>query len=204
MIRNLTIPSLYGAALGIILAACTMQAQNNYTITFPAPAGYEGSMAYLMNADSGTKVDSTLISSDTIRFAGNVSDPFFGRIYIGATRGPILMVEEGNIALDKDGTATGTPLNDRQKEYVGRMKAILTEMRTLDTADSVQALRVDELTAQYDALPTTFYRENTTNPLGVYWFMQEAYDMPLNAIKEEVAKNPYLGASASIQSIIAA
>lgn len=204
MIKKLTIPSLYGAALGIIIASCTMQAQNNYSITFPAPAGSEGSMAYLMNADSDMKVDSVLVSSDTIRFTGSLSDPFFGRIYIGATRGPILMVEQGNITLDNEGTATGTPLNDRQKEYVGRIKAILTEMRTLDTADSIQSLRADELTAQYEALPSTFYRENSTNPLGVYWFMQEAYDMPLNAIKEEVAKNPYLGASASIQSIIAA
>lgn len=204
MIKKITIPALYGAALGIFLASCTMQAQNNYSITFPAPAGSEGSMAYLMNADSGTKVDSTLVTSDTIRFAGSVSDPYFGRIYIGADRGPILMVEKGNIVLDNEGTASGTPLNDRQKEFVAKFKSIIAELRQLDRNDSIQALRIDELSAQVEALPMTIYRENSNNPLGTYWFLQEAYEMPLNAIKEEVEKNPYLGSSASVQSIIAA
>ncbi|MDE5727177.1 MAG: AhpC/TSA family protein [Duncaniella sp.] len=200
--KHLPIMAMQAATAGVLLASCTMQAQNNYTVSIPAPSGSDGTMAYLVDWDSGASIDSMIVTSDTIRFKGNVADPFLGRIFLGGVRGPILVVEQGDITLNENGEAAGTPLNDRQNELTGRFSAMVKELRALDTSDSIQARRAEELSAEIDALPATFYKENASNPVGLYWFLQDAYEMSLDAIRAETARNPYLAASPKVKSVM--
>ncbi|MDE6179252.1 MAG: DUF4369 domain-containing protein, partial [Duncaniella sp.] len=172
--KHLPIMAMQAATAGVLLASCTMQAQNNYTVSIPAPSGSDGTMAYLVDWDSGASIDSMIVTSDTIRFKGNVADPFLGRIFLGGVRGPILVVEQGDITLNENGEAAGTPLNDRQNELTGRFSAMVKELRALDTSDSIQARRAEELSAEIDALPATFYKENASNPVVLYWCLQAA------------------------------
>ena len=89
--------------LALALSACDMQAQPNYTLTFPAPQGTDGSMAYLVDWDNGAKVDSVVVGGDTIRFEGKVDAPFIGRLMIGGARGPVMFVEKRASDLIMDG-----------------------------------------------------------------------------------------------------
>lgn len=59
---------LTGALLS--LSACALENQPNYTVTYPAGAEANNTMAYLMNWDSAEKVDSVVVSDGVVKFEG--------------------------------------------------------------------------------------------------------------------------------------
>lgn len=190
--------------LALALSSCDMQAQPNYTLTFPAPQGTDGSMAYLVDWDNGAKVDSVVVGGDTIRFEGKVDAPFIGRLMIGGARGPVMFVEPGAISVDANGMATGTPLNDRQTASIAKLMSFEEEYRKLNQNDSVQRLQADSIARAAQDMPAQLYKENASNLMGLYWFLQRAYEMPLADVEAEAGRNPMVGNSARIKSVIEA
>ena len=61
---------LTGALLA--LSACAIEAQSNYSVTFPVGAKADNTMAYLVDWDSAQKIDSVIVSNGTVRFEGKV------------------------------------------------------------------------------------------------------------------------------------
>lgn len=197
-------PTLLSIITAAVITACAMQAQPNYTITYPAPEGSANTMAWLIDWDNDVKIDSTIIEGDTIRFSGIVDTPFIGRIMLGASRGPIIFVEPGHIYVTAEGSATGTPLNDRQTEAELRYKEFVSKYSTLNQNDSVQKAQADSIAKAADALPGQMRAQNAGTPLELYWFLQEAYEMTLSELETAIKATPTLGASARVQSLLEA
>ena len=192
---------LPGLALALT-TACDVQAQSNYSLTFPAPQGTAGTMAYLVDWDNGAKVDSVVVGSDTIRFEGTVANPFIGRLMIGGGRGPVMLIEPGNIAVDAKGMATGTPLNDKLTASIGKLISFEEEYRKLNLNDSVQHAKADSIAKAAQEMPARLYKEDASNLLGLYWLLQLEYDMPLAVIEAEAGRNATIGNSARVKSVI--
>lgn len=192
---------LHGIALA--LSACDAQAQPNYTVTLPAPAGSANTMAYLVDWDSGAKVDSAIVATDTVKFEGVVDTPFIGRVMIGGQRGPIMLVEPGHITIDAAGVPSGTPLNEKYTEGIGRLTLMEREYESLNLNDSVQRAKADSIAAKAQSLPADLYAENQDNPLGLFWYMQMAYELPLEKLETEQS-NPMLANSARLKALIEA
>lgn len=187
-----------------VLAACTLQAQPNYTVTFPAPEGSANMMAWLIDWDSSEKIDSTVITGDTIRFSGTVETPFIGRIMLGASRGPIFYVEPGTISVSSDGMASGTPLNEKQTEAITRLLQFEQDYSALDQNDSIQRIKADSIAAAAMALPEELYKANSNSPFGLYWFMQRAYEMTLPQLEAAAGASPVIAASPRVQALLEA
>lgn len=190
------------AGLCAAMAACSVQTKPNYSLTVPVPADAQGTMAYLVDWDSGDRLDSVLVTADSVRFEGNVDDAFIARIYFNGTRGPILFIEPGAITLDADGNTLDTPLNRAAAEVYLLTDSLYKEYAALDRTDSLQYARGEALELQIKGINDSVYRANSTNPLGLYFFLQDAYELTLPQLEAEVKSNPWLANSKKVNSIL--
>ncbi|MCM1522224.1 MAG: AhpC/TSA family protein [Muribaculaceae bacterium] len=200
--KNITALIVPGIAMA--LSACNAQAQPNYTLTFEAPKGTANTMLYLVDWDNGAKMDSAIVTGDTVRFEGTVETPFIGRLMQGESRGPIMIIEQGSITLDDRGLPAGTPLNDKLTQSIAGMSAMENEYRKLNQNDSIQRAKADSIAQAATAYPTTLYNQNKDNVLGLYWYLQSAYEKPVEQIEAEIKADPALASSARLKSVVEA
>ena len=189
------------SAAMMAVSACGLQAQPNYTVTFPVNAEKNNTMAYLLSWDNGQKVDSVVVTDGQAKFSGNTAAPFIGRLVVDGARGPIFIVEQGNVVISPEGTASGTPMNERMESYSARMKEIVNEYQNLNPNDSIQKEKALALQNEYQSIPSKAYNENKGNTLGLYWFLQLAYEMDLAQLDAAIAADKTLAESQRVQSI---
>ena len=189
------------AAGMLAVSACTLNAQPNFTLTLPVPAENNNTMAYLINWDESQKIDSVLVTDGVVKFSGNVDTPFLGTVSVNGGRGPIVIIEPGNIVVSESKLASGTPLNDKFESYIRRRNQIAQEFRTLDQNDSTQMEKAKALEQEYTGISKKAYSENVGTPVGLFWFLQDAYEMNLDQIDAAMAKDPALKASKRLESL---
>lgn len=185
----------------LALSACAIEAQPNYTVNIPVDPSMDNTMAYLIDWDSSAKLDSTIVSNSLISFKGNVEKPFLGRVIVNGNRGPIFIVEKGTISLDAAGNASGTPLNEKLQSYFNKMQSLEADYKALNLNDSIQKATGDSILAAYQAIPAEAFAENASTPVGLFWFLQGAYEMGLPEIDKAIASTPALGESKRVQSL---
>ncbi|MDE6395085.1 MAG: AhpC/TSA family protein, partial [Duncaniella sp.] len=190
---------LSGAVLA--LSACAMEPRPNYTVTAMLGSDYDNHMAYLVDFDNAEKIDSAIVTDGSVQFAGNIEEPRIARISVGGDRGPVIIIEEGEIVLSDDRIPSGTALNDKFREFNNKVSELTAEAHKLNRNDSVQEARYKELLTEYYALPAKAYEENRNNVFGLYMYLQDAIEKPLNQITADMTANPVLASSASLKSI---
>ena len=91
---------LISLAMGALLVGCTAaSATGNYTITAEIPTDdFEGLTAYLVNFDTGEKIDSTMIDNGKAVFKGSIATPALARIIVDGNRMGSLVVENAEIS----------------------------------------------------------------------------------------------------------
>lgn len=188
---------------GVLLAmsACAIEAQPNYTVTFPVGADANNTMAYLVNWDSAQKMDSVIVSDGVVKFEGHIDAPVIGRIMVSGKRGPIFFLEEGTVTIDEKGTPSGTALNEKYVGYQKEMSDIAKAYNALDRNDSIQMTKGKELEAQYEGIPAKAYNENKDNILGLFMYMQGAYEKSVDELEADIAANPVLASSKQAQAL---
>lgn len=66
--------SIFAIALGALAISCSNQSESGkYTLTATATPDDAGKMAYIMNFDTGDKVDSIVVNGDSIVMSGTVA-----------------------------------------------------------------------------------------------------------------------------------
>ena len=84
-----------------------------YKVQAPMPEDAEGAMAFLINYDSGDKIDSVLVADGAAVFKGEIDEPVPARILVDGARYAQLILESGSIAVDaRTHKAFGSELND--------------------------------------------------------------------------------------------
>ena len=189
------------SAAMMAVSACGLQAQPNYTVTLPVSEEHNNTMAYLYDWDNDAKLDSMVVTDKQVKFAGHVDAPFIGRIIVNGARGPIFIVEEGNIVIGPAGDDSRTPLNAKMMAYSKKMNDIVKEFRALDQNDSTQVAKGVELEKEYTAIPLKAYEENKGNALGLYYFIQLANDMELSELDAAMAADKAVAQSKRVQSV---
>lgn len=183
------------------MSACGVDAQSNYTVTYPVGTESDNTMAYLVDWDSAEKIDSVVVTDGAVKFQGHVDTPKIGRIVVNGKRGPVFFLEEGKISIGADNSLSGTPLNDKFKAGQERLTQLVSEFRTLDQNDSIQAERAGKIYQEYQSLPEKMYEENRDNLLGLYMYMQSAYEKPLAQLESDMKSNPVLAGSKQAQAL---
>ncbi|MBD5334800.1 MAG: AhpC/TSA family protein [Bacteroides sp.] len=194
--------SLFGLSMcAMIVSACSIDTQPNYFVTVDLPADRNNTMAYLLSWDDGAKIDSALVTGGQAKFSGHTGDPFIGRLVVDGARGPIFIVEQGEVNISPEGKVSGTPLNDKLTSDKARMNELETEFGKLNTADSIQSVQSEKLKNAYDSIPVRAYNENKGNTLGLYWFLQLAYEMDLAHIDAALAADKSLASSQRVKKL---
>lgn len=191
---------MMGALAALALASCTAKADNtHYNVTLPLAGVADDTLVYLMDFDKDAKVDSASVVNQVVTFAGEVTEPFIGRLIIGGARGPMFVVEPGEITFEgRD--AKGTILNDRWAAYDAAYAALGQEYKALpDSAtDADRQVIIDKA----GKLTQSTMDANLDNPFGAYLFLQSAYDMSQQELESALDKAPRLRESKRIAKVL--
>ncbi|MCD8274849.1 MAG: AhpC/TSA family protein [Alistipes sp.] len=150
----------------------------NYSIT--GNAGLEPGDSVFLIGSGRTELAAGVVSADsTIRLRGRVAEPEIAhladqeRIPIGTS---VIFLEPGDIRMALTGdrrvySASGTPLNDRKREFDERMADFDRKFRTLPFDASS-----DSLYTAYNKLLPESIENNLNNLFGAYLFAVHEFD----------------------------
>ena len=138
-------------ALGAAMSACSATAANDsYTVTAQLPAELNGKTAFLVNFDTGEKIDSVAVANGTAIFKGNIANPVLARLIVDGNRAGQLILENGNITV-KDRTATGSQLNDKTNALNDQIKQRFSSRRQSLPNDSTAEAAMQQLVSEFNS-----------------------------------------------------
>ncbi|WP_295728353.1 TlpA disulfide reductase family protein [uncultured Muribaculum sp.] len=180
-------PILYSAvliAMSMSVACTTSHASTpNFSVTTTIPPEGKNKMTYLVNRETGDKVDSLLVTDGAVKFSGTVADPYYARILVGDKRGPSFIVEPGDIVIDQDGACTSTPLNKEMKAFTDRYREIAGSLQTLPS-DSLRQEAIDRFQVSADSIMNA----HLSDPIGRILFLDKASECRSTAELESLLK----------------
>ena len=183
------------AAVALTCGSCSSAHAADYTLTIPVSEDEDGLTAYLVDYDSGAKIDSTVIADNTVTFKGSVERPVLAQLVIDGSRAGMLVLEQGNIVGNlQQRSFSGTGLNDALIDFGKKMGELQAAFRSLKN-DSAGMAKAVQLQADYDRLMRSTIDANKNNPIGYYLFLQEAYEMDLAQLDKALAENPVMAES---------
>lgn len=189
------------SALSILALTAGMTAMaQNYTVNVALTEDEDGAMAYLLNYDSGDKVDSILVEDGRAVFSGTVAKPFLGRVTVDNKRLSPFIVEQGVINITQ-GEAVGTGYNDQIKIINDSIQTIAAEFSAARQANDEAAQQAAY--TKYQEYMRGQAAANIDNIVGLYMFLQTMYDMSADEIDAAVIKYPQLKESTRVQKLLA-
>ncbi len=190
--------SRYLLAAAAVASVFGAAAADPYKLRIPTPSeDLQGAMLYLVNYDTGEKLDSALIDGPELIFSGELEEPVLVRMIIDGDRAGSLIVENGSIVWSPDRReAFGSPLNDQLNEF-GRKVEALSARLTPETPPTER----EKVFAEYEALVNTTLDENADNPIGYYLFIQEAAQLSEKEFEDYLKKYPALARYQRVSSL---
>lgn len=182
---------IYAATLPLLLAACNGNNTYNYTVIGNLAEDANGKTAYLINYDTGDKIDSVVVDSAKFVFSGHIESPVLARIIVDGQRGSTFVLEAGEITYDAaNRNVSGSALNDALSAFANAQSAIIKEFRSLSPEtpglDSIQEV----ITAKYEALIDSTSIANKENVLGYMLFLNKAYEFSAEQLDSALNVSP--------------
>lgn len=190
---------LVGASLPFCVMAQATDGAKGYTLNVKTPADMEGAMAYIVNFDTGAKVDSVLVEGETTVFKGQLSEPFVARLIVDGKPVVQFILEEGDITLDtSNGAVTGGNLNQKNEEIFRRIQQFYEENEKATTPEQQR-----DIVNRYLEYSNSQLAENRDNPIGYMLFVDRMYDYEPAEFETFLEANPYFKKYARVQKQIA-
>lgn len=186
------------AGIGILATACTNGSSDcAYSVKAALDGSDNGKMAYLINYDNGDKIDSAVIADGTAEFAGNITAPTLVRMLVGDSRAGVFILEDGEIAVDSLGNASGTVLNEGLTALDAKEDSLSTVYLNLSN-DSLRGIVEGELVELYDSA----IKSNSDNPIGYIAFMNRAYSLDMAQLDSIIALYPAYGEYVRVKKLM--
>lgn len=182
--------------------SCAVAQSSAYKVTIPLTEDEDGLRAYIVDYDSGAKLDSTVVENSVAEFKGDAANPLLVQLIIDGTRSGMFVLEPGEITGNiKSKTFTGTPLNNTLLDFGKQTGSFREQYMKLaaDTNTSPEAKA--EFEKQYVNFINEFKKKNTGNPIGYYLFLQDAYELDLPTLDKILAETPQYGKSVRVQKL---
>ena len=191
------------AIAGLTLAACSATAANDaYKISASMPEEFEGLTAYLVNFDTGEKMDSAMVADSKAVFNGAIAAPALARIIVDGNRAGNLIVEPGEITI-ADRVATGTRYNNLNNEFQAHVRKLSERFNALPN-DSTSEVARDAIMGEYEAYADSMFNANIDNVIGYSLFLDKAYSMSLPELEEMLSQHPSLKQYKRVEKLLAA
>ena len=171
-----------------------------YNVTVTCGEDADGAMAYLVNYDTGDKIDSVTVADSKAVFKGNLNDVAVARLIIDGQRVAQFILEDGDIAVDAaTRKVQGGKYNNLMNELEAQVEPIAQRFQTAAN-DSVRQAIYNEYTSFMQKSMT----ENLDNPIGYMFFLQQAYDMEPSEVEAMVEQHPSLKKYKRVEKLIQA
>lgn len=194
---------LAAAVAAMTAISCATAQTPNYTFTMPLTEDENDLKAYLVDSDTGDKLDSTVVADGVAKFNGTISKPTMAQLVVDGSRYLTFVLEPGNIVGDATTrSVTGTPTNQKMVDYGRNLGEIVQRYRAVanDTTETGKA-EAKKIQSEYYAYMNSTIDSNASNPLGYYLFLQKAYDMSLADLQKALQKYPAFASSKRIQRL---
>lgn len=171
-----------------------------YNVTVTCGEDADGAMAYLVNYDTGDKIDSVTVADSKAVFKGNLNDVAVARLIIDGQRVAQFILEDGDIAVDAaTRKVQGGKYNNLMNELDAQVEPIAQRFQTA-ASDSVRQAIYNEYTSFMQKSMT----ENLDNPIGYMFFLQQAYEMEPSEVEAMVKQHPSLKKYKRVEKLIQA
>lgn len=171
-----------------------------YNVTVTCGEDADGAMAYLVNYDTGDKIDSVTVADSKAVFKGNLNDVAVARLIIDGQRVAQFILEDGDIAVDAaTRKVQGGKYNNLMNELEAQVEPIAQRFQTAAN-DSVRQAIYNEYTSFMQKSMT----ENLDNPIGYMFFLQQAYEMEPSEVEAMVEQHPSLKKYKRVEKLIQA
>lgn len=184
-------------ATSIVASSMAIYA-GNYKVTAQLTEDEDGLTAYIVNYDTKQKVDSTIVENSKAIFNGAIENPFFAQLIIDGDRYGSFIVEDGYI-LVKNRQGHVSILNEKLNAYFNQFGKLQNEFQT--TTDNAKQ---KEIYDTYNTLQGVILDKNATNPIGLYMFLQQMYEMNKAQVEIALDKYPQFKSSTRVNNYIAA
>lgn len=174
----------------LLLTACSATAAgDDYKVSVAMPATTNGETAFIVDFDNGDKIDSVMVENGMAVFKGNVEKPVLARVLVNGQRYGNLILEAGDISLQRGGAVVGGKLNSELEKAMKVIEGIQAKAAKLPQ-DSTYAAAMAILEKEYNDYMDSVIASNATNPIGYMFFINKAYDYDLPGLDEALQKYP--------------
>ena len=192
----MTIKSLL--TIAAIMASSVASYAGAYNVTAQLTEDEDGLTAYIVNYDTKQKVDSVVVENGQAIFNGNIEAPFFAQLIVDGDRYGSFIVEDGNVIVENK-QGSGTPLNEKLVNFgksVANLQAKFQEAATDSAKQEIYNGYLNDM--------NKLMVENANNPLGLYLFLQQMYEMNMTQLNAALEQYPQFKSSARVNNYIAA
>lgn len=188
--------------VSVALTACGQASAKGgaYTIDAAVSPEMDDFMAYIVDYDSGAKIDSVVVANGHAKFKGNIDKPAMARLMVENERLGSFILEPGTLTYDaKTQTVKGSPLNTEMDRISESLNAIAKEFNALP--DSVRQSQAAAYQLKYENVADEAFKRNANNPIGYYFFLQDAYEMDLAQLEQALKEYPQFASSKRITKL---
>lgn len=174
----------------LLLTACSATAAgDDYKVSVAMPATTNGETAFLVDFDNGDKIDSVMVDNGLAVFKGNIEKPILARVLVNGQRYGNLILETGDISLQRGGAVVGGRLNGQLEKAMKGIEAIQAKAAKLPQ-DSTYPAAMAVLEKEYNGYMDSVIAANSTNPIGYMFFINRAYEYDLPDLDKALQKYP--------------
>lgn len=185
------------------LSACAASAlAGSYKVTTELSPDDDGAMIYLVNYDTGDKIDSVMVDGGKAVFSGTLDAPIMARVMMDGSRSGVFFIEDGETTYNPaTRKVTGGALNAKMDAIQAHTNEIGKKFQAANQANDHAA--AEAAYNEYQAYLKQQTMDNIDNPLGLVLFLETAMEMDPNELKKVVEEHPALTNSKRVAKIIA-
>lgn len=191
-------------AAATLLTACTAAAAgDDYKVTVTLPQSANGATAFIVDYDNGAKLDSVMVENGKALFSGKIDKPVLARIVVDGNRVGNFILESGDISFGRNTPVKGGAMNASLDKAMAGVETFQKKAQALPQDSTYQA-GMEQLSGEYDAYMDSVIRANADNPVGYLFFLQQAYELDLPALRETLEKYPSMKGYSRTAKLLAA
>lgn len=190
--------AIAAALLCAVAVSCkTASHDNDYSVNASFEAGNDGMTAYIVNYDTGEKIDSVLVADNRAQFVGSADSVVLARLLVGNRRACTFVLEPGDITIDSGRVSENTPMNMLLARFISQSDSLDMLYNEAEN-DSVR----NAVGEAYGQLLDKYVTEHNGNPVGYIAFLQAAYEYDVDALAEKLRQFPVYSRYKRINNLV--
>lgn len=185
---------------GVAMVSCKATSHDNdYSVDASFEGGDNGLTAYIVNYDSGEKIDSALVADNHAQFNGVADSVVLARLLLGDRRAATFILEPGVITIDSGKVSENTPMNLLFAKFISESDS-LDNLYNNAPDDSVR----NAVNEAYSQLLERYAGTYQDTPVGYLAFLQAAYEYDSDALSAKLKQYPSYARYSRVSNLVKA